>query len=154
MIDLSSRSPILVVGYLLSLNFRWSCLRRSAPVGLVLAVRSGGCFLQLGLRRQLVQRRTGSHALSREHTAARFHKKLSRAKCLRRFSKPIITMKKQKELEGLCAQDQNEIKRLKQKLRHEGKALAEAAALLIALKKIQAFWGEPRSIDVVCRPAE
>ena len=63
-------------------------------------------------------------------------------------------MKKQKELEGLCAQDQNEIKRLKQKLRHEGKALAEAAALLIALKKIQAFWGEPRSIDVVCRPAE
>lgn len=111
------------------------------------------CFLQLGLRRQLVQRRTGSHALSREHTAARFHKKLGRAKCLRRFSKRVLTMKKQKELEGLCAQDQKEIKRLKQKLRRKEKAMAEAAALLIALKKIQAFWGEPRTIDVACRPA-
>jgi transposase-like protein len=40
------------------------------------------------------------------------------------------------------AQDQKEIKRLKQELRRKEKALAEAAALLIASKKIQAFWGE------------
>ena len=39
------------------------------------------------------------------------------------------------------AQDQREIKRLKQELRRKEKALAEAAALLIASKKIQAFWG-------------
>jgi transposase len=51
-------------------------------------------------------------------------------------------LKEQKELEKLRAQDQREIKRLKQELRWKEKALAEAAALLIASKKIQAFWGE------------
>ena len=56
--------------------------------------------------------------------------------------KPVLTMKEQKELERLRAQDQKEIKRLKQELRRKDKALAEAAALLIASKKIQAFWGE------------
>jgi septin family protein len=56
--------------------------------------------------------------------------------------KPVLTLKEQKELERLRAQDQREIKRLKQKLRRKEKALAEAAALLIASKKIQAFWGE------------
>ena len=45
--------------------------------------------------------------------------------------KPVLTLKEQKE-----------IKRLKQELRRKEKALAEAAALLIASKKIQAFWGE------------
>jgi len=56
--------------------------------------------------------------------------------------KPVLTLKEQKEFERLRAQDQREIKRLKQELRRKEKALAEAAALLIASKKIQAFWGE------------
>ena len=56
--------------------------------------------------------------------------------------KPVLTLKEQKELEHLRAQGQKEIKRLKQELRRKEKALAEAAALLIASKKIQAFWGE------------
>ena len=56
--------------------------------------------------------------------------------------KPVLTLKEQKELERLRAQDRREIKRLKQELRRKEKALAEAAALLIASKKIQAFWGE------------
>jgi transposase-like protein len=56
--------------------------------------------------------------------------------------KPVLTLKEQKELERLRAQDQKEIKRLKQELRRKEKALAEAAALLIASQKIQAFWGE------------
>ena len=56
--------------------------------------------------------------------------------------KPVLTLKEQKELERLRAQDQKEIKRLKQELRRKEKVLAEAAALLIASKKIHAFWGE------------
>ena len=56
--------------------------------------------------------------------------------------KPVLTLKEQRELEKLRAQDQREIKRLKQELRRKEKALAEAAALLMAAKKIQAFWGE------------
>ena len=60
------------------------------------------------------------------------------------------TLNEQKEFERLRAQDQREIKRLKQELRRKEKALAEAAALLYpqaspkqyASKKIQAFWGE------------
>jgi len=56
--------------------------------------------------------------------------------------KPMVTLKEPKELEKLRAQDHREIKRLKQELRRKGKALAEATALLMAAKKIQAFWGE------------
>ena len=56
--------------------------------------------------------------------------------------KRVLTLKEQKEIELLRAQDQKEIKRLKQELRRKEKALAEAAALLIASKKIQTFWGE------------
>jgi transposase-like protein len=59
-------------------------------------------------------------------------------------NKPVLTLKEQRELEKLRAQDQREIKRLKQELRRKEKALAEAAALLMAAKKIQAFWGEDR----------
>jgi transposase len=54
----------------------------------------------------------------------------------------VLTLKEHKVLERLRAQDQIEIKRLKQELRRKEWALAEAAALLIAPKKIQAFWGE------------
>jgi len=56
--------------------------------------------------------------------------------------KPVLTLKEQKELEKLRAQNQREIKRLKQELRRKEKALVEAAALLMAAKKSQAFWGE------------
>jgi transposase len=56
--------------------------------------------------------------------------------------RPAPAPQEQKELERLRAQDQREIKRLKQELRRKEKVLAEAAALLIASEKIQAFWGE------------
>ena len=51
-------------------------------------------------------------------------------------------MAEQRDLEKRHQRDQKEIKALKQDLRRKGKALAEAAALLIAAKKIQAFKGE------------
>ena len=54
----------------------------------------------------------------------------------------VLTMAEQRDLEKRHQQDQKEIKALKQDLRRKEKALAEAAALLIAAKKIQAFWGE------------
>ena len=54
----------------------------------------------------------------------------------------VLTMAEQRDLEKRHQQDQKEIKQLKQDLRRKEKALAEAAALLIAAKKIQAFWGE------------
>ena len=56
--------------------------------------------------------------------------------------KPDLTMKEQKELEKLRAQDQWEIKQLKQELRRKEKALAEAAALLMLRKKWEAFCSE------------
>ena len=56
--------------------------------------------------------------------------------------KPVLTLTEQKDLDRRHQQDQREIKQLKQELRRKDKALAEAAALLIASKKIQAFWGE------------
>ena len=54
----------------------------------------------------------------------------------------LLTMAEQKDLEKRHQADQREIKRLQQELRRKDKALAEAAALLIASKKIQAYWGE------------
>ena len=54
----------------------------------------------------------------------------------------VLTMAEQRDLEKRHQQDQKEIKALKQDLRRKEKALAEAAALLITAKKIQAFWGE------------
>ena len=56
--------------------------------------------------------------------------------------KPVLTMKEQKKLEKLRAQDQREIKQLKQELRRKEKALAEAAALLMLRKKWEAFCSE------------
>ena len=50
--------------------------------------------------------------------------------------KPVLTLKKQKDLDRRHQQDQREIKQLKQELRRKEKALAEAAALLLAAKKI------------------
>jgi transposase-like protein len=57
-------------------------------------------------------------------------------------AKPLLTMADQKDLQKRHQEDQREIKRLQQELRRKDKALAEAAALLIASKKIQAYWGE------------
>jgi len=51
-------------------------------------------------------------------------------------------MAEQKDLEKRHQADQREIKRLQQELCRKDKALAEAAALLITSKKIQAYWGE------------
>ena len=56
--------------------------------------------------------------------------------------KPVLTLKEQRELEKFRAQDQREIKRLQKELRKKEKALAEAAALLLVTKKMQALWGE------------
>ena len=57
-------------------------------------------------------------------------------------AQPLLTMADQKDLEKRHQADQREIKRLQQELRRKNKALAEAAALLLASKKIQAYWGE------------
>ena len=54
----------------------------------------------------------------------------------------MLTLREQRELEKLRAQDQREIKRLQKELRKKEKALAEAAALLLVTKKMQALWGE------------
>ena len=59
---------------------------------------------------------------------------------------PQLTMAEQKDLEKRHQQDQREIRRLQQELRRKDRALAEAAALLLAAKKIQACWGEDRDI--------
>ena len=57
-------------------------------------------------------------------------------------TEPLLTMSDQKDLQKRHQEAQREIKRLQQELRRKDKALAEAAALLIASKKIQAYWGE------------
>ncbi len=57
-------------------------------------------------------------------------------------AQPLLTMSDQKDLQKRHQEDQREIKRLQQELRRKEKALAEAAALLLAAKKIQAFLGE------------
>jgi len=59
-------------------------------------------------------------------------------------AQPLLTMSDQKDLQKRHQEDQREIKRLQQELRRKDKALAEAAALLIAPKKIQAFCGEAK----------
>jgi hypothetical protein len=53
-------------------------------------------------------------------------------------AKPVLTMAEQKELEELRAQDQLEIKALKQELQRKEKAMAEMAALLVLRKKWEA----------------
>ena len=57
-------------------------------------------------------------------------------------AQPLLTMADQKDLQKRHQEDLREVKRLRQELRRKDKALAEAAALLIASKKIQAYWGE------------
>ena len=57
-------------------------------------------------------------------------------------AQPLLTMDDQKDLQTRHQEDQRAIKRLQQELRRKDKALAEAAALLMASKKIQAYWGE------------
>ena len=62
----------------------------------------------------------------------------------------MLALKEQKKPERLRAQDQKDIKRLKQELRRKEKALAEAAALLIASKRIMPS-GERTGTSVVTR---
>lgn len=57
-------------------------------------------------------------------------------------AKPVLTVAEQKELEKLRAQDQREIRQLKNELQRKEKALAEAAALLMLRKKWEAFCSE------------
>jgi transposase-like protein len=57
-------------------------------------------------------------------------------------AQPLLKMADQKDLQKRHQEDQREITRLQQELRRKDKPLAEAAALLIALKKTQAFWKE------------
>jgi Tfp pilus assembly protein FimV len=57
-------------------------------------------------------------------------------------AQPVLTMADQKDLQKRHQEDQRQIKRLQQELRRKDKALAEAAALLIASTKIQTYWGE------------
>jgi hypothetical protein len=57
-------------------------------------------------------------------------------------AQPLLSMADQKDLQRQHQDDQREFKRLQQELRRKDKALAEAAALLLASKKIQAYWGE------------
>jgi transposase len=68
--------------------------------------------------------------------------------------KPVFTLKEQKELEKLRAQDQREIKWLNQELRRKEKALAEAAALLMAVKKSRPSGERTGTIDVTRRSPE
>ena len=56
--------------------------------------------------------------------------------------KPVLTLKEQKELEKLRAQDPREIKALKKELQRKEKAMAEMAALLVLRKKWEAFCSE------------
>jgi len=56
----------------------------------------------------------------------------------------LLTLKEQKELEKLRAQDQREIKALKKELQCKEKAMAEMAALLVLRKKCEAFCSEWR----------
>ncbi len=57
-------------------------------------------------------------------------------------AQPLLTMAEQKDLEKRHQADQREIKRPQKELRKKEKALAEAAALLLVTKKMQALWGE------------
>ncbi len=54
----------------------------------------------------------------------------------------MLTLLEQWGLEKLRAQDQREIKRLHKELCNKAEALAEAAALLLVTKKMQALWVE------------
>jgi hypothetical protein len=63
-------------------------------------------------------------------------------------AQPLLTMAEQKDFEKRHQQDQREIKRLQQELRRKEKALAEAAALLIASKRSRPTGERTRGIDL------
>jgi hypothetical protein len=62
-------------------------------------------------------------------------------------AQPLLTIAEQKDLEKSHQADQREIKRLRQKLRRRDKALAEAAALLIASKRSRPTGARTRETD-------
>jgi transposase len=55
---------------------------------------------------------------------------------------PVHTLKEQKELERLRAQDQRGIKAFKKELQRKEKSVAEMAALLVLRKKWESFCSE------------
>ena len=57
-------------------------------------------------------------------------------------AQPLLSMDDQKILQKRHQEDQRQNKMLQQELRRNDRALAEAEALLIASKKIQAYWAE------------
>ncbi len=57
-------------------------------------------------------------------------------------AQPQVTMAEQKDPDKRHQQDQRELSRLQQKLRQKDRALAAAAAQLLAAPKFQALWGE------------
>ena len=70
-----------------------------------------------------------------EAVEADVRKKMSEPEALYANANAVLSMAEQRDLEKRHQQDQKEIKQLKQDLRRKEKALAEAAALLIAAKK-------------------
>ena len=56
--------------------------------------------------------------------------------------KPVLTLTEHKDRDRRHQYNQREIKQLNQELLRKEKTLAEAAALLLVAKKIQAIWGE------------
>ncbi len=56
--------------------------------------------------------------------------------------KPVLTLKEQRELEKLRAQDQREIKALKKEMQSKEMAMPEMAALLVLRKMWEAFCSE------------
>jgi hypothetical protein len=60
----------------------------------------------------------------------------------RAYAQPRLTMADQKDLQKRHQEGQRQIKRRQQELSRKEKTVAKAAALLIAAKKIQAYWGE------------
>ena len=66
----------------------------------------------------------------------------------------MLTLREQKELERLRAQDQREIKALKKELQRKAKAMAEIAALLVQQKKWEACCSEDAEAVQRSTPAE
>ena len=68
--------------------------------------------------------------------------------------KPVLSLKEQKELERLRAQDQREIKAFKKELQRKEKAMAEMAALLVLRKSGRPSVRWTRTLDQRRAPAE
>ena len=72
-----------------------------------------------------------------------------REACLQANAAPAAKLER-----GKLREQAKEIKQLETELRRKEKALAEAAALLVLQKKVQALWGEPEDGKSRCGSAE